>query len=115
MLPVAPILGSLLLLLCSATAFAAPVAADYERSLSLRDDWMLLTRDIVFSAQWVPDSHEFVYRKTVEGGFAFVRENADTGDRTPAFDQAAISAALSEATDQRYSALLLPFETFTLA
>ena len=114
-LPVAPILGSFLLLLCSATASAAPAAADYERSLSLRDDWMLLTRDIVFPAQWVPDSHEFVYRQTVEGGFAVVRANADTGDRTPAFDQAAISAALSDATEEPYSALLLPFETFTYA
>lgn len=108
------LLGSLLLVL-SATASAAPSAADYERSLSLRDNWMLLTRNIVFPAQWVPGSHDFVYRKTVEGGFTFIRENADTGTQGPAFDQAAIAAALHRATGEDYSALQLPFETFRYA
>lgn len=99
----------------SVAATAAPSPSDYERSLSLRDNWMLLTRDIVFPAQWLPDSHDFVYRKTVEGGFAFIRENADTGERRPAFDQAAIATALTRATSEKYSALQLPFEFFSYA
>ncbi|MGK2286255.1 DPP IV N-terminal domain-containing protein [Pedomonas sp. V897] len=108
--------GSLLLASSvTATATAAPTAADYERSLSLRENWMYLTRDVVLSAQWVPGSHDFVYRTTVEGGFAFIRENADTGERRPAFDQAALAQALGRAMGEQISPLNLPFEAFRYA
>lgn len=108
------LLGSLLLA-CSVTATAAPSAADYERSLSLRENWMFLTRDVVLSAQWVPGSHDFVYRTTVEGGFAFIRENAETGERSAAFDQAAVATALGQAMGEEISPLQLPFEAFSYA
>ena len=115
LLPVARLLLASFLIVLSASGRAAPTAADYENSLSLRDNWVTLTRDIVFPAQWVPDSHDFVYRKTVEGGVAFIRESADSGERRPAFDQAFVAAALTRATGEDHSPLSLPFETFSYA
>jgi dipeptidyl aminopeptidase/acylaminoacyl peptidase len=98
---------------CAATAaLADPSPAVYDQALTLRDRWEYLTRDVVFPATWVKASHDFVYRKTVAGGFAFVRENADTGEKRPAFDQGAIAAALNKAAHEHYAALRLPFESF---
>lgn len=95
----------------------APTAAApaVQGAFALRGQWQYLTRDVVFPAQWVGDSHDFVYRQTVEGGFAFIRENADTGAQEPAFDQAGIAAALGKAQGKQYVALQLPFEDFTYA
>ncbi|HET7268292.1 MAG TPA: DPP IV N-terminal domain-containing protein [Oleiagrimonas sp.] len=88
---------------------------DYRDALTLRDRWKYLTRDVAFPAHWVGKTHDFVYRKTVEGGFAFIRENADTGAKTRAFDQAGVARALGAARDAQYDALRLPFKTFTYA
>lgn len=88
---------------------------DYRDALTLRDRWKYLTRDVAFPAHWVGKSHDFVYRKTVKGGFAFVRENADTGARQRAFDQKGVAKALSAAQGQDYQALRLPFHTFRYA
>lgn len=82
---------------------------------ALREQWEYLTREVVFPAIWVGDSHDFVYRKTVEGGFAFIRENADTGAQGPAFDQAGVAKALGAAQGKQYAPLQLPFETFMYA
>ncbi|MCD9005891.1 S9 family peptidase [Luteimonas sp. XNQY3] len=92
-------------------ASAAPDAADYARALSLREDWIGLTRDVAWPAQWSPDGR-FHYRKTVAGGFAFVRDDPAGGRGRPAFDQAAIAAALGQADGMRHDPLRLPFETF---
>lgn len=91
---------------------AAPGVQQYRDALTLRDRWEYLTRDVAFPATWAPGTHDFLFRKTVEGGFAYVRENADSGVARPAFDQAAVAAALSKATGETYTALRLPFETF---
>src|SRR5580692_10056808 len=85
---VARALPALAVLFVAAQAIAEVTPKDYEDALSLRDRWEYLTRDIVFPAQWVKGGHDFYYRKTVEGGFAFVRENADTGEKKSGFDQA---------------------------
>src|SRR5690242_12416124 len=92
-----------------AASAAAPAAQQYRDALSLRERWEYLTRDIAFPARWVAGGHDFVFRKTVAGGFAFVRENADTGATRPAFDQRAVVAALGKATGEHYDALRLPF------
>ncbi len=62
----------------SGAAQAAPSVADYQRSLGLREQWMTLTENIAWPAQWQDDGR-FYYRKTVPGGFAFV--SADCGRR----------------------------------
>src|SRR5690625_352656 len=88
---------------------------DYRDALTLRDRWKYLTRDVAFPAHWVGKTHDFVYRKTVKGGFAFVRENADTGAKQRAFDQKGVAGALGAARGQDYQALRLPFKTFRYA
>lgn len=94
---------------------AAPDPVALRRSLSLRDDWMYLTRDIADPADWTHEGKRFHYRKTVEGGFAFVEIETRTLKRRVPFDAAKLAAALSDATRQSYQPLRLPFDTFEYA
>lgn len=115
----AAILGAVLIL-CSGTHAlaqpAAPTAADYRASLGLRDAWQYLTRDVVFPGTWVEDTHDFTYRKSVEGGFVFLRENARTGKQGAAFDHEGIAKALDAALEgEPVTALRLPFTDFAYA
>lgn len=106
----------LLPLLAAATSpAAAPDSSALRRSLSLRDDLMYLTREVAEPAEWTHDGKRFHYRKTVEGGFAFVEVDARTLKRRAPFDAAKLTAALSDATQQSYQPLRLPFETFEYA
>src|SRR5690348_3472613 len=52
---------------------------------------------------WLP-GNRFWYRNTTPEGSEFVVVDAATGTRRPAFDQAAVAAALSAATGGHYSA-----------
>ncbi len=103
--------ATLLLPAFAATVEAAPDADDYQRSLQLREDWQGLTRDIAWIVGWRDDGR-FHYRKTVEGGFAFVSLDPETGEREAAFDQVALAQALSAESGTAYEPLRLPFETF---
>jgi len=96
----------------TAPVLAAPDAEVVRRSVALRDDWMYLTRDIAEPATWTHEGKRFHYRKTVEGGFAFVEVDARTQKRRTPFNAEKLAAALSDATKQSYQALRLPFETF---
>ncbi|KAL2205753.1 peptidase [Sarocladium strictum] len=104
--------GAVALLASTSTVTAAP---DLDRSVSLRADWMYLTRDIAEPAQWSHGGKRFHYRKTVEDGFAFVEIQTCSLRRRDPFDATKLAGALSEATDTTYEALRLPFETFTYA
>ncbi|MBB3813682.1 dipeptidyl aminopeptidase/acylaminoacyl peptidase [Xanthomonas arboricola] len=99
------------MLLLAATAQAEPGVPDYQRSLGLRAHWSTLTENVAWPAQWQDDG-TFYYRKTVPGGFAFVRADVATGHKQPAFDQARVAQALQAATGAAYAALALPFERF---
>jgi len=105
---------SLAALLASPLAAASDPAA-LRRSLSLRDDWIYLTRDIAEPAQWTHEGKRLHYRKTVEGGFAFIEIDARTQRRRAPFDAEKLAVALSDATKQSYQPLRLPFETFEYA
>jgi len=96
----------------AATAHAAPDAADYQRSLGLREAWSGLTRDVAFPAQWRSDGR-FYYRHTVDGGFAFVTGTPDSAAVQPAFDAARLAQGLSTATQRSQAPLKLPFSSFT--
>ncbi|WP_417760186.1 DPP IV N-terminal domain-containing protein [Shewanella sp.] len=87
-------------------------AAQLQASVDLRKNWQGLTRDIAFPARWVPDSHEFYYRKTVLGGFAFIKENADSGAKAAAFDQTLVAKGMTSATGEAVTAWQLPFDDF---
>ncbi|WP_115577231.1 S9 family peptidase [Xanthomonas campestris] len=100
--------------LLTATAQAAPSVADYQRSLGLRAQWMTLTENVGWPAQW-HDADTFYYRKTVPGGFAFMREDLATLQKTSAFDHAQLARAVSAAGGNSVTATTLPFERFAYA
>ncbi|KQN07627.1 S9 family peptidase [Sphingomonas sp. Leaf25] len=102
----------LALALLAAPVAAQDVPARIDASIALRDRWQWLTRDIAEPAQWDADGRHFHYRKTVEGGFAFVDVDAATLAKTPAFDAAAIAAALTKAGGVPVDPLRLPFDRF---
>ncbi len=83
--------------------------ADYARSEGLRDAWIYLTKNVADPARWIGDTSQFVYRKTVPGGFSFVVMDARTLEKHPAFDQERLATALSKASGTTYTALRLPF------
>lgn len=87
-------------LVLSGAVQAAPSVADYQRSLGLREQWITLTENVAWPAQWQDDGR-FYYRKTVPGGFAFVSADVATLQKQPAFDQARLAQGLSAATGNR--------------
>ncbi|SEL15718.1 Dipeptidyl aminopeptidase/acylaminoacyl peptidase [Pseudoxanthomonas sp. GM95] len=103
--------AALLLLAVAGSVQATPTPADYARSLGLRESWRGLTRDVAFPAQWRDDGR-FYYRKTVEGGFAFVVRTPGRDAVEPAFDAARLAEALSRASHQAVAPLALPFSHF---
>src|SRR5690606_27782282 len=83
----------MLLLLCAGALPTAPAQVGDAPAGGLRAQWIGLTRDVAWPATW-QDEARFHYRKTVEGGFAFVSHDLASGRGEPAFDHAAIARAL---------------------
>ena len=83
------------------------------QSLSLRDQWIHLTRDLMFEPEWAAEGHQFHYKLSVEGGFQFFRDSVQKAKPELAFDHQRISRALNQATGQSFSALQLPFDRFS--
>ena len=98
-----------------ADANAATVtAADYQRAETFLP-WnvqQLVFRDVV-DPQWIRDegSSRFWYRVHTPAGPEFVLVDPAGNGRQPAFDQAALAAALSRASGIATTAATLPFET----
>ncbi|HTS86903.1 MAG TPA: DPP IV N-terminal domain-containing protein [Gemmatimonadales bacterium] len=65
-------------------------------------------------ATWL-SGDRFWYRNQVSGGYEFVMINPAHASRSPAFDQAAIAAALSSAADTTFDPMHLPFSEVTFA
>lgn len=86
--------------------------AQIEQSLSLRDNWLNLTRNLMLEPRWAESGDSFHYKLSVENGFMFYRDTVTSAKPEPAFDHQLISQALSAATGQQFSALQLPFESF---
>ncbi len=104
----------------SASIWAAPAAAqgtiaDYERAMGLREKYQNLTINAPEPATWLEKSTKFWYRKSVKGGSEFVLVDASTQAKTPAFDHQRIADALTSLVkpEKPYSAVTLPFNTFT--
>jgi dipeptidyl aminopeptidase/acylaminoacyl peptidase len=68
--------------------------------------------DAAEAPTWLPGTNRFWYRKSVQGGNAFVLVDATTQERRAPFDAARVATALSAARDTTYGALELPFNTF---
>ena len=91
------------------------VDADYERAMSLRDRVEDTVHDVVQQTTWIEDTTQFWYRKTVDGGRQFVLVDAAAATKAPAFDHARLAEGLSEAADETYTAVTLPFGSFEYA
>jgi hypothetical protein len=93
----------------------AQTAADYARALSLRDTLPAMVVNQPGPAMWIRQSHRFVYRKSVKGGHEFVMVDADTRQKSPAFDHAVLADALKKAGMADATALKLGFSEFRFA
>jgi len=104
---IAALLSSLALL--APGLFAQGTRADYERAAGLQKKLEFLTEGVVDRSGWIGNTSRFWYRKSVKGGVAFMVMDAESLAKTPAFDHEKLSAALSAASGEKYSAQRLPF------
>jgi dipeptidyl aminopeptidase/acylaminoacyl peptidase len=104
-----------LLLLPPVIAFAQGTQADYERVRSVRDKFRGLAVNLPESANWIDNSSRFWYRKSVKGRNQFVLVDAETLAKKPAFDHERLATSLSLAAGGKFTAITLPFNTFTFS
>ncbi len=97
---------------------AAPPAAaqgtleDYRSAATVRQRLNGLTVGVPDAPNWIDGTSRFWYRLSVAGGHEFVLVDAETQQKTPAFDHAALAEGLSAATGREYTAVTLPFRSF---
>jgi dipeptidyl aminopeptidase/acylaminoacyl peptidase len=94
-------------------AQGADVKADYDRANSLRDRVLNKVYDVATAPTWIPGTPRFWYQKSVKGGNQFVLVDPSVPSKAPAFDHARLATALSTAASASYTAVTLPFSTFT--
>ena len=88
--------------------------SDYQRAeRQLRSHTNKLVYGTVEATQWLGDNR-LAYRTAVKGGHQFVIADAAKGTKTAAFDHAALAKVLSN-DDETYTAITLPFKSFTFA
>src|SRR5258707_6265585 len=100
-------------LLMPANLFAQGTQADYERANGLRKKYSDLALNIPERATWIGSTNRFYYRKSVKGGNEWVIVEAPSLAKKPAFDHDRLAAALSQASNEAYTGLTLPFAAFT--
>ena len=91
---------------------AQGTASDYQRAGSVHQRIQGTVIDAIESPTWLNGSR-FWYRKSVSGGNAFVLVDARTREKKAAFDHADVARALSAATGRQYTAVTLPFSSFS--
>jgi hypothetical protein len=100
-------------LLVPLPAAAQGTIADYQRAMTLRARYDGLALNVVDERQWIRNTNRFWYRRSVKGGHEFILVDADAKTKQPAFDHARMAEGVSTATKGKYTALTLPFVTFT--
>jgi dipeptidyl aminopeptidase/acylaminoacyl peptidase len=95
-------------------------ATEYARSDGLRARIEGLVVDAAEAPSWVgPGSSQFVYRKSVKGGFSFMLVDAATLEKRPAFDHDRLATAITTAMRRQggipITGVTLPLGRFTLA
>jgi len=98
-----------------AAAQSQDVTAAYERSASFgrRTDGLVV--NVVQTPVFIEGGARLWYRKSVTGGNAFVLVDVAAKSKAAAFDHTRLAAALSAAASAKYTAVTLPFTTFTFA
>jgi len=116
-LTVARLIGAMLLAAVGSAhrAAAQGTAADYARAAALQERYEAAAIDVAGPPTAIPGTHRFWYRKSVKGGHQFAAVDAETLQKSPAFDHEKVSAALSAATGRALTALKLPFTTIVFA
>jgi dipeptidyl-peptidase-4 len=89
-------------------------ASDYDRAVrripEMADRYVLNAQ---VTPHWFGDSDQFWYRRALGGErFEFVKVNASSGARLPAFDHRQVAAGLSQALKYDVQPNQLPFKTF---
>ena len=75
-----------------------PSAEDYAAAARLHEaNTLALIRNADINPNWLGDTGRFWYQKQIAGGSQFVLVDAATGRSQPAFDHAAVAAALNAA------------------
>ena len=87
--------------------------ADYQRAVGLQARFTGKATGVTGGAVWLA-SGKFWYRRSVPGGHTFVMVDPASGTKAAAFDEARLATALGQATGATYTALTLPFSTFTM-
>jgi dipeptidyl aminopeptidase/acylaminoacyl peptidase len=99
----------------SAQTRATVTVADYERAEKfLNYNTTPLVSNGAVRANWLPDDR-FWYRNQTAAGYEFVLVDPAKAARTPAFNHAAVAAALGIAMGKPITVATLPFQTITLA
>jgi dipeptidyl aminopeptidase/acylaminoacyl peptidase len=100
------------LLPAAGPAAAQGTLAEYRRAAALPQSLSGLTIDVAQPPAWIGSTNQFTYRKSVRGGNEFVRVDAVSGSKAPAFDHTRLAVALSAAAGRDYTAVTLPFSSF---
>jgi dipeptidyl aminopeptidase/acylaminoacyl peptidase len=106
-------LAGCIVTLLPAIAGAQVTKADYDRAQSLREEYESLAVNVADTPTWIGATHSFYYRRTRPDGFEFIRMDADSRQKQPAFDHARLAESLSKASGQAYRPNRLPFQNFT--
>src|SRR5262245_38118332 len=102
------------LLLLPGALHAQGTLDDYRRAATITQRFNNLTVGLVQGGtNWINNTNKLWYRVTVRGGAQFVLVDADAWTKQPAFDHARLATALSSAASGQYTAITLPFSTFT--
>src|SRR5262249_29865240 len=95
------------------SAQTADVKAAYERVDSFNRRTQGLVVNETFLPTFVENSSKLWYRRSVTGGNEFILVDVTARTKGPAFDHARLASALASATKASYTAVTLPFSTFT--
>ena len=87
----------------SSTAYAQGTAADYERANGLKAKYEQAAIDIAGIPTWIGNTHRLWYRKLSRGVNVYMIFDADTMQKTPAFDHEKIAASLSKLTNNTFT------------
>ena len=98
-------------------SFAQGTIADYQRAMGLREKYQGLAINAPEPATWLEKESKFWYRRSVKGGNEFILADAATQAKQPAFDHAKLAERLTALVEPEkpYTAVTLPFNTFTFA
>jgi dipeptidyl aminopeptidase/acylaminoacyl peptidase len=97
----------------ASAARAQGTVADYQRAMGLRESYQSLAVGVPDTPTWVARTNRFWFRRSVKGGNEFVLVNPDTKAIAAPFDHARLAEALSTAASAKYTAVTLPFNSFT--